>query len=39
MMDENLILPINVGYERSDVRLEEVEVPAVLNLRGILTKI
>lgn len=38
-MDENYCHPIKVNYEYSDVRLEEVNIPAALNLNGILTKI
>lgn len=39
MVDENYMRPISVNYEHSEVRLEEIELPAVLNLRGVLTKI
>lgn len=38
-MDENFIHPFKVLYTISDIKLEEIELPEILNLDGLLTKI
>ncbi|XP_055687296.1 unconventional myosin-Va isoform X2 [Lutzomyia longipalpis] len=37
--DENFIHPLAVVYKHSEIRLEEIELPPILNLDGLLTKI
>ncbi|XP_059615279.1 unconventional myosin-Va isoform X2 [Phlebotomus argentipes] len=37
--DENFIYPLVVGYIHSDIRLEEIELPPILNMDSLLTKI
>lgn len=39
MVEEGYLLPLDVIYEHSDVRLDEIDLPAAVNLRGVLTKI
>lgn len=39
MMDENLVHPFKVVYKYSDIKLEDIELPDILNLDKLLTKI
>lgn len=39
MMEENLVYPIKVMYKHSDIKLEEIEIPEILNLEKLLIKI
>lgn len=39
MMDENFIIPFKAVYKYSDIKLEEIEIPEILNLDKLLIKI
>lgn len=38
-MDEAFVHPLKVVYKYDETRLEEIELPSILNLSAILTKI
>lgn len=38
-MEEGHVQPFRVGYKYDDIKLEEIELPAVLNLDDMLHKI
>lgn len=38
-MEENFVHPLKVVYKYDDIKLEEIELPAILKLDELLTKI
>lgn len=38
-MDEKLVHPLKVVYKYDEIKLEEIELPPILNLDELLTKI
>lgn len=38
-MDENYLHPLKVVYKYDETKLEEIELPSILNLDTLLTKI
>lgn len=38
-MNENDIRPMSVIYKYTDIKLEDIEIPEVLKLKGLITRI
>lgn len=38
-MDENRVMPLRVGYKYDEIKLEEIDLPTILNLDEMLVKI